>query len=370
MYMLKLSKLLFFKKYFLSLLLINMNHMINMNHNICAKLQNFKEFIGKVYPGHANFLATIFGYRVLFLISENKKIQKISFFNKTVIMFLEDIVAKYTGYEPLYDRLYKAILLRFGNELKAKFIFNRTNILKTYAAGFSFSIVGYEHITNPIENIINIFKEGSDNEFIHPGHVLLYGPPGTGKTKMISDLLIKNKLDFVFVDMNLLKNAPVENLPIIFQSLSDKKTAFLIDEFDGFLPPSKLKRALSSDEEKQLSFWKTIFDSNDPKAKNRLIFCTTNHKDYLDDGILRPGRLENHFEIGNPNSDDRLKIFFSKCWEYGVPTIEGLSDEEIKHRFENCSGARIDKAVRLLAITQKKLKNESLSKKHFDEKLF
>jgi hypothetical protein len=71
---------------------------------------------------------------------------------------------------------------------------------------------------------------------------------------MISDLLIKNKLDFVFVDMNLLNNAPVENLPIIFQSLSDKKTVFLIDEFDGFLLPSKLKRSLSPEEEKQLSF--------------------------------------------------------------------------------------------------------------------
>ena len=339
-----------------------------MNNNIfCSR---FSDIISNILPEDPTVLAAMCGYEILFLFSGHEKIKKISFFNKAVILFLEKIVAKYTGNESYFDSLFKAIKLRFENEFKAKFIFNRTKICKTYAAGFSFSIVGYEHITNPIENIINIFKEGSDNEFIHPGHVLLYGPPGTGKTKMISDLLIKNKLDFVFVDMNLLKNAPVENLPIIFQSLSDKKTAFPIDEFDGFLPPSKLKRALSSDEEKQLSFWKTIFDSNDSKAKSRLIFCTSNYKDYLDEGILRPGRLENHFEVGNPNPDDRLKIFFSKCWEYGVSTIEGLSDEEIKHRFENCSGARIDKAVRLLAITQKKLKNESLSKKHFDEKVF
>lgn len=318
----------------------------------------------------AQKVGTIFGYDLLFMNPDFCTRNGINFFQASLVIMLQAYLAKKANIKPLFSELIDWGQFYLGSFFKKKFIFNRNRICKTYPANYSFNIVGYEGIINPIDNIINIFKDPSEDDFIHPGHVLLYGPPGTGKTKMISDLLIKNKLDFVFVDMNLLRNAPVENLPIIFENFSNKKTAFLIDEFDGFLPPSKLKRALSPEEEKQLSFWKTIFDSNDPKAKNRLIFCTTNHKDYLDDGILRPGRLENHFEVGNPNSDDRLKIFFSKCWEYRVPTIEGLSDEEIKHRFENCSGARIDKAVRLLAITQKKLKNESLSKKHFDEKLF
>lgn len=299
------SKLIFFKKYFFLLLIIL------MNNNICVNFIDICDALAEKTPGFESVLGCLFGYDFLFLFSKNEKIQNISFFEKAIILFLEKIVVKYTGHEPYFDRLSRAIWLRFGKELKAKFIFNRSKICKNYPAGFSFNIVGYEHITNSIDNIINIFKEGSGNEFIHPGHVLLYGPPGTGKTKMISDLLIKSKLDFVFVDMNLLQNAPVENLPIIFQSLSDKKTAFLIDEFDGFLPPSKLKRSLSPEEEKQLSFWKTVFDSNDPNAKNRLIFCTSNHKDYLDEGILRPGRLENHFEVGNPDPEDRLKIFLA-----------------------------------------------------------
>lgn len=313
------------------------------------------------------FFCMFFGYDLFFLMYPESQIAKeTSFAMKAMVIMLQQSMSHFTNIKPIYIKMSEAISSYLSNFLKSKLIFNKKFISKIYSPEFSFNIVGYDTVVSSLNNIIVNFKEG----FIHPGHVLLYGPPGTGKTKMITDLLIKNKLNFVVIDMKLLQNNPIENLPIIFDNCANEKTVFLIDEFDGFLPPFKLKRALSSEEEKQLSFWKTIFDSNDPKAKNRLIFCTTNHKDYLDEGILRPGRLENHFEVANPIPEDRLKIFFSKCKEYEVLLIEGLTDQEIIKQFQNCSGAQIDKAVRLLAMVQKSLSGRSLTREHFIKIIF
>lgn len=82
--MFKFSKLNFFNKYFFLLLFINMN-----NNIFCGTVDKLVNLIYDIYPGTNNILSMIFGYQTLFFISKDEKIQKISFFNKAVILFLE-----------------------------------------------------------------------------------------------------------------------------------------------------------------------------------------------------------------------------------------------------------------------------------------
>jgi SpoVK/Ycf46/Vps4 family AAA+-type ATPase len=321
---------------------------------------DFKEF-KSLFSFH--LLGSIIGYEALIFLPEKvlpETFKKMSFFEKAMLSFVE----KYVRYIKKTPSSLDLFILNIKEAYQKKFYFRRSKVCKVYPDSFSYSIVGYDQLSQKLQNIINAFKDEKEKNFIHPGHTILYGPPGTGKTKILLDLLIKSKLDFVFVDMNLLKNKPIKNIPLLFNELQDKKTVFLMDEFDGFVPPSKKTRALNEEEEKNFSFWKTILDSHDEYAKNRLIFVTSNHKDYFDEALLRPGRLENHFEVSYPDPEDRLKIFLSKCWEYGVPSIQGLSEEEIKQKFDHYSGAKIDKIVRLLATMQEKNKEE-LSKDDF-----
>jgi hypothetical protein len=133
------SKLIFFKKYFLLLLFIK------MSNNICVDFSYIDGVLAgakkEIAPGVSNVLGSIFGYELLFLFSKNKEIQEINFFNKAVILFLEQIVIQYTGITPHYNRFIKAITLRLGDKFKSKFIFNRAKICKNYPTNFSFNIV-------------------------------------------------------------------------------------------------------------------------------------------------------------------------------------------------------------------------------------
>jgi chaperone BCS1 len=133
---------------------------------------------------------------------------------------------------------------------------------------------------------------------------LLYGPPGSGKSSMVWAIASHLKMDLAVVNMavkgmgdddlrNCLADMPansvglIEDIDCIFQDRSKS------DDDDSYVTFSGLLNALDGV----------------AAAEGRVMFITTNHRDKLDAALLRPGRCDVHYEIGNADSSQVCRIF-------------------------------------------------------------
>jgi hypothetical protein len=143
---------------------------------------------------------------------------------------------------------------------------------------------------------------------------ILYGPPGTGKTFFAAALartckvpLVSTSLGRVFADTPGYLDSIVKGLDRAFAEARAKAPSLLfIDELDAF-PDRKTLDGRSR------AWWSTVCnhflklldDSRDRVA----ILAATNLIDRIDEAILRPGRLDQHFEILPPDEAGLEKMF-------------------------------------------------------------
>ncbi|KAM7272986.1 hypothetical protein ACFE04_027650 [Oxalis oulophora] len=117
---------------------------------------------------------------------------------------------------------------------------------------------------------------------------LLYGPPGTGKSSLIA--AIANYLKFDIYDLDLKE----------IQCDSDLRRLLIGTGSRSIIAIEELDRTFDSSEEDKITLsgvlnfidglWSSCGDE-------RIIICTTNHKDRIDPVLLRPGRMDVHIHM-------------------------------------------------------------------------
>lgn len=201
--------------------------------------------------------------------------------------------------------------------------------------------------------LVNKFKNGNmypkttsiDNKL----GILLYGPPGTGKTGTI--LGIANYLNRNILTVNFTKLTKRKELDHILQSENYSKYIYIFDEFDCILNVLTNKKEIEkdskeidwskilavSDSEERKEIFKMMSDSikkeeNDnidigyllskldglEDCSDRIIIATTNHPEYINPALLRPGRFDIKLCLSNCSTKmyyDILKSFFNKIDE-------------------------------------------------------
>lgn len=135
---------------------------------------------------------------------------------------------------------------------------------------------------------------------------LLEGPPGNGKTSLIRALA--TELDFSLAIVNL--NTSGLDDPGLLELLNgvDQETIVLLEDIDAAFTAERKKE---DKESSRLTFSGLLnaIDGAATAGQGRTMILTTNYPEKLDPALLRPGRVDRRFHLGNPTPREAKALF-------------------------------------------------------------
>jgi transitional endoplasmic reticulum ATPase len=181
----------------------------------------------------------------------------------------------------------------------------------------------------------------------------LYGPPGTGKTLLARAIAGESGVNFIQVAGPELLDRYVGESEKAVRELFDRarQAAPAIVFFDEIDAVATDRDAAGGDgsgvSERVVSQLLTELDraSDNP---NLVVLAATNRRNALDPALLRPGRLETHVEVPEPDREARRKIL--EVHTRDKPLTDGVDLERVADETEGYSGAEIASLSRAAAM--------------------
>ncbi|MFW6385255.1 MAG: CDC48 family AAA ATPase [Halodesulfurarchaeum sp.] len=179
-----------------------------------------------------------------------------------------------------------------------------------------------------------------------PSGVLLYGPPGTGKTMLARAVANESDVNVIRVAGPELFDRYVGESEKAIRNLFERArqvapTVVFFDELDAIAAT----RGGDTHEvtERVVSQLLTELDSaaDDP---NLVVLAATNRRDAIDPALLRPGRLETHVHVPEPDEAGRRAILAVHTRE--KPLGEDIDLDSLATRLDGMTGADIASLVR------------------------
>jgi transitional endoplasmic reticulum ATPase len=178
-----------------------------------------------------------------------------------------------------------------------------------------------------------------------PSGVLLYGPPGTGKTLLAEGIAGESGVNFVRVNGPEILDRYVGESEAAIRELFERArqaapSIVFLDELDAIASQRGEGHEVS---ERVVSQLLTEMDraAGHPKL---VVLAATNRKGDIDPALLRPGRLEQHIEVPDPDEEARREIL--EVHTSGAPLGDDVDLDEIASSTAGYSGADIEALAR------------------------
>jgi transitional endoplasmic reticulum ATPase len=178
-----------------------------------------------------------------------------------------------------------------------------------------------------------------------PSGVLLHGPPGTGKTLLARALAGESDVNFIHVaGPELLDKYVGESEKAVREVFERARQAapsiVFFDEIDAI---AGQRGETNEATERVVSQLLTELDG---LAENPtlVVLAATNRRESLDPALLRPGRLEQHVEVPDPDEAARREILAVHA--AGKPLGEDVDMDELAAETAGYSGAELEALVR------------------------
>ncbi|MFC7156752.1 CDC48 family AAA ATPase [Halomarina halobia] len=173
--------------------------------------------------------------------------------------------------------------------------------------------------------------------------VLLYGPPGTGKTLLAKAVANESRSNFISVKGPELLDKYVgeseRGVRDVFEKArSNAPTVVFFDEIDAIAGQRGRNASDSGVGERVVSQLLTELDGLE-ELEDVVVIAATNRPDLLDDALLRPGRLDRHVEVGEPDEAARRAVFEIHTREQ--PLAEDVDLDALAARTEGYVGADV-----------------------------
>jgi transitional endoplasmic reticulum ATPase len=178
-----------------------------------------------------------------------------------------------------------------------------------------------------------------------PSGVLLYGPPGTGKTLLAEAIAGESGVNFIRVAgpevLDQYVGESEQAIRDLFERARQSAPAIVfLDEIDAIASRRGETHEVT---ERVVSQLLTELDraADHPKV---VVLGATNRKGDIDPALLRPGRLEQHIEVPEPDESARREIL--DVHTQGAPLDDTVDTEELAVETEGYSGAELEALVR------------------------
>jgi transitional endoplasmic reticulum ATPase len=178
-----------------------------------------------------------------------------------------------------------------------------------------------------------------------PSGILLHGPPGTGKTLLARALAGESDVNFVSVAGPELLDKYVGESEKAVREVFDRarQAAPAIVFFDEIDAVAGVRGDSSEASERVVSQLLTELDGLTDNP-NIVVLAATNRREALDPALLRPGRLETHVEVPDPDREARREIL--AVHGRGKPFADDVDLDAIAADTDGFSGAQLESLVR------------------------
>ncbi|WP_254764966.1 AAA family ATPase [Natrinema marinum] len=178
-----------------------------------------------------------------------------------------------------------------------------------------------------------------------PSGVLLHGPPGTGKTLLARALAGETDVNFVRVDGPEIVDRYVgeseKAIREVFERARQSAPSIVFfDEIDAITAARGEGHEVT---ERVVSQLLTELDGM-RENPNLVVLAATNRKDQIDPALLRPGRLDTHVFVGEPDREAREKILAVHA--EGKPLDDDIDLDDLAAELEGYTGADLEALVR------------------------
>ena len=178
-----------------------------------------------------------------------------------------------------------------------------------------------------------------------PTGILLHGPPGTGKTLLARALAHESGVNVIHVAGPELLDKYVGESEKAVREVFERarQTAPTIVFFDEIDAIAARRRGEDDVTERVVSQLLAELDGM-AENPNLVVLAATNRRDALDPALLRPGRLEVHVEVPEPDEAARRAIL--DVHAAGKPLADDVDLAALAAKLEGATGADIEALVR------------------------
>ncbi|MEM9305164.1 MAG: AAA family ATPase [Pseudomonadota bacterium] len=177
-----------------------------------------------------------------------------------------------------------------------------------------------------------------------PSGVVLHGPPGTGKTLFARALACEAEVNLVAVSGPELLSRFVGDSERAIREIFDKARqaapcVLFFDEIDSVAMP----RGGAGNEALDRVVAQLLTELAGVRPLSGVtVVAATNRLDRIDRALLRPGRLDDHIELGLPTLADRRSILgvLGGAWDVDAELLEALAGQT-----EGMAGADLEALV-------------------------
>jgi transitional endoplasmic reticulum ATPase len=183
-----------------------------------------------------------------------------------------------------------------------------------------------------------------------PSGILLYGPPGTGKTLLARAVASESDVNFIHVAGPEVLDRYVGESEKAVREVFDRarQAAPAIVFFDEIDAIARSRGAGTHEvSERVVSQLLTELDglAGNP---NIVVLAATNRREAIDDALLRPGRLEEHVLVPDPDEAARREILAVHTRD--KPLGPEVDLDELANELDGYTGADVDALVRAASM--------------------